>query len=285
MSHSNGFTLIELLIAVVLGTFITLVLGELFIEHQQSFKFQQALMQASHNGILASNLLQTMTENAGFTGCLSLKNLVIDNHVNGLVILPAKILSTGSMHKKWTHQPLATSSLLQLNYMSPDTDLLSKAMLSAHYLTVEQHVKLKAGDIVMIADCTHADLFQVDKVYQKKDTQVLYTRSTLSAYRKGAEVGLWQAPILYIANTTRLDRLGKPIPALYWHTISGRDEELIEGISQFHVSLDTSTQAEKLAFNLETMSIDTVGHVPKSQSLAVHPYHVSQHWQFLDYVG
>ena len=112
MGCAKAFSLIELLVAMVLGVSVTLVLGELFINHERSFKFQQAIMQASHNGILASNLLQTITENAGFTGCLSLNNLSIDNHLSDVTTVPDKILSRATLPQTWGHQPLASTSLL-----------------------------------------------------------------------------------------------------------------------------------------------------------------------------
>ena len=285
MAYVKAFSLIELLVAMVLGVVVTLVLGELFINHERSFKFQQAVMQASHNGLLASNLLQTITENAGFTGCLSLHNLSIDNHLSNVATVPEKILSGTTLSKTWGHQPLASTSLLQLSYMSPNTVNLLETMHSSHYLSVSNDLKFKSGDIVMLSDCRHADLFKVDEVYSKGSAQIIFTHSKLAQYRKDAELGLWQAPILYVANTSRLDTFGKPIPALYWHTLSGRDEELIEGILGFNVKSIKTTQADKLAFTLLTMSIDTVSYVPTSRMKKVSAHHILQHWQFLDYVG
>jgi len=279
----RAFSLIELLIAMVLSVSITFLLGEIYINHEQSFKFQQGMMQASQNGILASNLIKTITENAGFVGCLSLKNLPINNHLSAQKIAAINVLQRPPKHQVWSHKPLAQNDLLQLNYMSHDFNIVLEDMHSHHYIHVSNQLKFKPGDILMISDCTHADIFKVKAVHKDKNQLIIIAASNLTQYHAGAIVGLWQTPILYIANSDRKDTYGKALPALYWHTLIGRDELLVEGVSAFKVSEKKINHVTRLTFNISTISDDVISQIPSNNNM--YKYHVMQKWHFNDYLS
>lgn len=254
MRRYQAFSLLEIMMAIALGSFITLGLADIYFSHQRSYQNQKALMQATQNGLLASNTIETLLSQDGYAGCLSLDNLQVTNHIS-------------ESQNDLAPTSLPGSSVLQLNFMSPDINDVLQKMTSRNYITVSESPKFDKGDIVMISDCHKADIFIIDDVYTKDDTQVIYTNSNLSVYKEGAIVSHWMQPILYVANTDRVDDLGRAIPALYWHQLNGSDDELVEGVSQFKVI----QKDNKITVHLTSVSLDKID----AQT---------QQWQFNAYV-
>ena len=81
MKINRAFSLLEILIAMALGSFISLGLADLYFSYERNYQFQKAMMQATQNGILASNMIETLLSQVGYAGCLSLKNVKITSHI------------------------------------------------------------------------------------------------------------------------------------------------------------------------------------------------------------
>ena len=268
MRAFKAFSLLEILIAIALGSFVTLGLADIYFSHHKNYQYQKSIMQATQNGMLASNLIATTLSQAGYVGCTSLDNIHITNHIDANNEISAiKILSKNDLQSSLSNTPLLDSSLLQLSFMSSQLNDVLQDMTSNHYITVSDTLTFEKGDIVMISNCIKADIFTIDDVYIKDEQQIIYTNDNLAIYKKGDVISQWRQPTLYIANTDRYDNLGNVIPALYWHQLNGSDDELVAGVSHFYVKINN----KKVTIHLTSVSLDKI-----NQS--------SQQWQFTAYV-
>lgn len=268
MKNIKAFSLLEILIAIALGSFITLGLAEIYFSHHKNYQYQKSIMQATQNGMMASSLIETILAQTGYVGCSSLDDIHISNHINSDDEISAvKILNKNDLQASFSNTPLSDSRLLQLSFMSSQINDVLQDMTSNHYMTVSDALPFDKGDVVMISNCTKADIFTIDDVYIKDSQQIIYTDADVGIYKRGDIISQWRQPILYVANTERHDNLGNLIPALYWHQLNGSDDELVEGISHFYVTIKN----KKITIHLTSISLDKITEQ-------------SQQWQFVAYV-
>jgi hypothetical protein len=171
-------------------------------------------------------------------------------------------------------QRMAGSEALQLSYLASDHTVLAEDMQSPHYLKLSLQRQYHVGDIMMISNCLHADIFTVDDTYKRGGQQVIYTKADLSQYQQGDAIGLWMQPIFYIATTKRKSPDGQWISALYWHVLKGDDEELVAGVNDLKIALtdmDAAVNQIKIEFNTREQD-------------EIFRQIVNLHWQFDSYV-
>ena len=179
--HHFGFGLIELLIAIALSSVVAIVVVQLFIQSKQSYLTQESLTRAQENGRYAINLLANAVKSADFWGCIpsyqadtqnGLFNWPKDgvkNIVNGL---PGGFIGVSGQ------EGAATTGLA--GYPSQPDTLIISGVRRGRSFPITQSIEandtgpitislgnstlsnIDANEILVIADCTNAVIFQAN---------------------------------------------------------------------------------------------------------------------------
>lgn len=219
----SGFMLIELLIALAIGLVIVSVILEIYLTTMRSYHLQSHLNQAQDNAKITIDILTTEIHRAGYIGCARLTaDFPVASYSTYTLTPQNKITS-----------PHANEIVIQ--HMGLPAAVLLGPVENASILSVSQHVNFKPGHILMIADCKHADIFQVKAVKDVRGTRTIYsTRPLHYHYAQYAEVGQLEINTYFTADTARKYLDGTPVYALYVKNNQGTFE-LVEGIQRMTV--------------------------------------------------
>lgn len=179
----KGLSLIELMVAMIVGLVLLGGVSKIFLDSKTTYNFQQALARIQENGRMALEFLGRDIRMAGYTGCASGEYKSISNTLNGSSTL-AYDFSRGVRGFDVASTVPADLSVLNPPPL-PNTDVLivkgpvgdgvkiiqnnSSAQLFAEDKGVEAGACANGtdrisgicqGDILMVADCTKARIFQ-----------------------------------------------------------------------------------------------------------------------------
>lgn len=179
----RGFTLVELMVGMAVGLFVLLVAVSIFVSTRMLHSVGAASTRMSENGRLAMDTLQTDLRNASFLGCRPLLNeppVSVLNAGNGAFLTTSAGLlgfrGTGAGFSPALAGPLAampaasgplTSSDVLIVRVPFDPDGLGIVAAMASTLAAPQVAAsapgntIAAGDIVLVASCKAAAMFQV----------------------------------------------------------------------------------------------------------------------------
>lgn len=188
-SMQKGLSLVELMVAMVIGLILISAVGTIFIDSRKSYSLQQALSRIQENGRMAAEFLGRDIRLAGYTGCASGEYASITNTLN----------NSGNINYDFSRgvrgYDVTSSIPSDLAGLSPapsvNTDVLilkgplgdgvkivknnSSAQLFAEVVSVESSAcsngtdrisGICQGDILMVADCSKARIFQTGNIQQ-----------------------------------------------------------------------------------------------------------------------
>lgn len=209
---SAGFSLLEILCVLAISSLLLLAVYPLFFHQEQQYQQQNNMLIAQENTRLALHLLKKNIQTAGEAGCLSVADLKLYNHLTDLP-LELKIIQQYAIYGFDGHANGWTPSLpAQLTNVAPQTDVIwvEKASYDrTHLARAMQHQNeaiytrasalFQSEDILLIADCQHADLFQASYVQNTENGQVIYADALSRIYGTDAQVMRWEVDTYYIA--------------------------------------------------------------------------------------
>jgi type IV pilus assembly protein PilW len=215
--NNAGFSLIETFIAITLGLIILTGVMQVYLNFKKTYANQNQLIAAQENGRTAIMILTNAIHTAGYTGCedkklfYAVQAITNTNQVgDGIVIKTAD----NALTKLTTpiETPTTTIEVTANPADKDDPDLL-------------------------IADCTHAQLFQATSFGSKIKTNITIepTYQILDT-----EVGGVTTTSYYVKPTSRINPDGEPIFALYSITNGKEPEELVEGIDNLQIEYGAS---------------------------------------------
>jgi prepilin-type N-terminal cleavage/methylation domain-containing protein len=299
----QGYTLVEVLIALSLASLIAWGLATFYCYYRAVYDYQKAMMEMTDNGVLASHFIRMLLDTAGDSGCLSLNNRIVNDHIHHdeKRFLSWAMLSPDEIHQNIDKPIQKNTAVLAFNFMDSYRNQLISDMTSIHTLILNEKPSFKVGDILMISNCERADIFSVQDVYIKNHQQIINVNGNLPRYHQFDEVSKWMQVIIYIANTDRQDSLQQSIPALYMQLNHEPVEEVVEGVSDLRILIPKKNQGDTQsvdAFSLRglasapaiskrkriSVSVTTTNITPvvintKNTPLKNHLYHT---WQFND---
>lgn len=241
-----GISLLEILIAIVLGMIVSIGMYELLISHLANYHYVEQLIQVQEKGRVLSELLQSDIRTAGYIGCAKLSSsfsLIQHQNNSAISFSMQNVLKGYSPHSLHDLPQLNStdldpdSDILMIKKMSVESSELISSIVNPFQLIVTTTIEFKPNDIAIIADCRHADIFKVEKVTpdRNKQYQILQTDHALRHYQWGANVGLLQSDVFYIANTHRVNFEGQAIYAMYLLDIYGQKYELADGVNKMKI--------------------------------------------------
>jgi hypothetical protein len=208
-----GFSLLEVLLVLVGGSLFLFSVYQLFFYQQGQYRQQQGVLVTQENMRLGLHILKKRLFAAGEAGCVSVSNLSFYNHVNHLAV-DLKITQGHAIYGFYGHEsgwdpalPLqlsggvaAQTDVVWVEKASYERAHLARAMMHADdpvYIT--QKKLFEVDDVVLIADCTHADLFIINAIEEGEEGQTLHTGGLSRTYGADAQVMRWQVETYYLA--------------------------------------------------------------------------------------
>lgn len=213
MRKQQGVGLPEVLIGLVLSSFISLCLIQLYLNIKQQYHGIQRALEEQTDLQLAADLIRNSVRSAGFTPCLGVEHLKTIDQRNLLKELAA--IEVGR-----------DGSSLILNRMNEHFDTLIKRIDATTLLTSAYHT-LQAGRAIIIADCYHAEVQYIKEITAaNKNQRIVLTKPLAFAYHEPVYVGEWLEETYFIKY--------KPSSkaALFYHHYSTEElTPLVNGLS------------------------------------------------------
>lgn len=281
MIKQKGLSLVELMIAVTLSIILLTGVIQVFLSSKSVFSTQQAVSRIQETGRLAAEFLSRDIRMAGYMGCASrsatmsvtntLNNASTSSYDFGTAVVGygAATVPVGTI----TKTPTANTDVIILRSAagvgveivdSNDGDQLFASNLGAEAGAcadgTDRVSGLCDGDVLVVADCTKARIFQATNVTVASTTKINVVHSNSGSYTPGNETGNWGAnganamekfepgseiltatsKAYYIATGTS----GRP--SLWMETNGANPVELLEGVENMSLSygVDTDTTAD-----------------------------------------
>lgn len=183
----RGFTLVELMVAVVIGLVILIAVSQIFATSRATYQTEEGLARVQENGRFAMEFISRDLRMAGYAGCRNVNQMLApsaDFSVTNLLNNSANFATnfTGGAHIVGYAYNDATSTwepplpaFFAAGEVEPGTDVVAirrgsadpKQVAPPYMVIPSSAVQLAPGhglvnfDIVIVSDCTSADVFQI----------------------------------------------------------------------------------------------------------------------------
>jgi len=259
-----GFSLVEVMVAMVLSLILLAGVLQIYASSRQSYRMQEALSRVQENGRFAMEFLSRDIRMGDFWGCADFDNL--SNNLN-----PAG----GPTYQDFGAGGVLGTDNTGLN--GSDTITLSGAYATgmevlpngaAGYgpqqssdLTVDVNNQLNQCDVVVVADCTSADVFQINNANPNGTGQLVHNTGVTCApgnYNPlpctggnahclskvyGGDASIYRVQQLVY----NLGMGAQNQPALFVTRNFGAPRELVDGIADMQFEYGEDTDNDKIA--------------------------------------
>ncbi len=257
--NQSGFSMVELMVAIVLGLFLSTAVLQTFLSAKQTYEFQQELSMLQQNGRFAMEFLSRDIRAANFWGCRKnvTKRSILTGDSNPAVFAGGLIgfdnvaaATTGFTALFGGNQP---DAIVLQGGRGGGIAVTATASTAAANLRLKQlshpdGSQIRAGDILLVADCLNAVIFQAS---QTQGSDRVWHQQTATAPRNStANLGavFTDDALLYRADAIRYwvrsGTSGEPV------LVRGTDtdlwtggDELVEGVENLQILYGEDTTA------------------------------------------
>ena len=274
MMRIRGFSLVELMVALTIGLIILSSVSMLFVSSKKTYTTQDRLARLQENARFAMHFIIKDLRVAGYYGCIDdinadsvnntlnnstsfaydaqiplegLNNATGTWYPSGSTTLPSGIASgTDAI----TIRMADTNSPAYLNQEMPNTSAVLK--LNTYTDPVTNTPYFNVGDIIMVSDCTSADIMQVTQV-NTTDPHLVHnsgvgspgnsTQTLSKAYSpsgNGTRVMKFMTRQYFIATGASGN------PALFGQDNTATPVELVDGIESLQVLYGKDTDSDRM---------------------------------------
>jgi type IV pilus assembly protein PilW len=234
---SAGFSLLELVIALVFCTILLAQLSYIYLSNQRLINLHSNLSRAQENLRFSTNILQKNIRMTGYSGCAKINNLQFSNHTDEKFNLESSLqgYDSSNLPRYLQHKVLNGTDVIEIKKADLDVTTLQVDVASGSKIVkVKQNPATENNQILLIADCTHADLFLA---HNWQGNAVRTNQALSHAYRaESTEVSRFEVLAFFISDTGRTDAKGKPIFSLYLDANRGNKQELVEGVEAMKIN-------------------------------------------------
>ncbi|WED42043.1 prepilin cleavage protein [Legionella cardiaca] len=233
MSKQGGLSLVEIMLSLFLSTLLLTVLIEYYLSAKKQYHETQKLLEDAFELEWVQDLIRDSVRRAGFTPCMNLHWLTTEK-------LQAIQLNVDKAQS------------LRINHMSEHYS--SVLTFNVDELTLAEG-SFKTGDIVLIADCYHAEVAEVLSSRRINDHPVVRLKNSLIYdYVRPIYLGKWLQEVFFIKNNQQAKK------ALYYQ--QNHAEELTPLVNSLITHLQSSDGLTMLQVSLglanqETIMIET----------------------------
>lgn len=209
-------TLIALLLSLLLLSWLTITYLSLARHHA----IQKSWSKIQENFTVACQMLTREIKLSGYLGCVSLHNLPALQYRQSYLLSSSNKLSIA--------HPQSQYDVITVRHRSIASSILLNDMTNNHELYVSKNLAFAPGDLVLLADCTHAEIGQISAITINQSSQKLsLTHNITHPYKRDAEIGLVEENSYIFNHGT-----------LYRRNIKGHVSHLINGIQI--ITIDTA---------------------------------------------
>ncbi|WP_148339344.1 PilW family protein [Aquicella siphonis] len=221
--------LVEIMIGITVSLYVFSLLVSAYLACWRSQHIQSALQDIQANAFTIAQILKSEINKAGRVGCAHLSGDFPVRSFQGFNLTPATRL-TGNSAQEFTVRYAGYPSARLLAPMSDDNRLMADAGVS-----------LASGDMAIISNCRHAEIFRVDRVIRVQGRQIIVSTLPLhDRYEKHSEISRLEINRYSVRQTGRNERDGKPVSALFLEDINHRHFELSTGINGMRIRYTVS---------------------------------------------
>ena len=286
--YQEGFSLTELMVAMAIGLIILAAVATLFVNSGKTYNNQDRLARVQENGRFAMYYLLRDLRMTSYSGCQKDLANRLRNNLNtttgfyfGSTSLITPVEGIDNVASSPTWSPSGDTTTLPTNLWKDSSastaqpDMLAIRMVDtsmmAHVtdnpmagftnkITVDSVTSFKAGDIILIADCMKADLFQISDAPDTVAKQLSHSNACASGIspcnsrpdlskQYGSE-GRPPAssPSAVFKFSTRRYFIGKNpngTPSLYRDDNGLNSQELVEGIESIQILYGVASPPNK----------------------------------------
>lgn len=211
------------MVAISLGMVLMSGVVEVYLSIKTTFSAQERLARVQENGRLATIVLSRNISKAGYAGCNS-RNL--QNSIQGYV---------GSKLPKFLqNRAIPNSDAIVIKRADENITTLTKDIIEpATTVYVVKNPATQSRPYVLVSNCEYADLVTA-KNYSGRTIKL--TKAIKHSYLKGeTEVAGVISIAFFIGKTSRNNKTGQPIHALYYTINEKRKVELIEDVENMQI--------------------------------------------------
>lgn len=222
IKQSSGVFIIELMISVVIGLILLGMLMGIYIAIQRHERLQHAMNKMQNNAKSVFSLFRYELHHAGQIGCPRLSaDFPVRQYPGYSITANNKLYGTDKM--------------LEIRHAAFPNVVLEENMQEKTILYASRNIMYGSGDILIISDCQHAEIFQVSNVFVAHGMQkIISIRPLHNLYQQNAEIGRLQVNQYYVEKSNRKNKDGTYVYSLFLHDINNIRTELVEGIHELH---------------------------------------------------
>ncbi|MHA7841381.1 MAG: PilW family protein [Gammaproteobacteria bacterium] len=249
MNRWKGFTVVELLIAFALSMMLLVTVTQLIIDEKTQYAKQQQLLDVQEGAQAATLIFHDIVDAMQSSVNVGCHPALWVNHTDGRYF---QWLSRGN---QWAINK--NNNFIVQHWKTPLT-LLSQPMVSLSQLAVDKaNFFIKKNRPVVITDCQLAEVATVISVHHKQEKTILTLKEPLSQRYGGNTKQSWVTPLLqdtyYVNRTSRCNKAGQPINALYVKDIAHDVYELIPGIMSLSIYQQDDKKALTIQMNIASL--------------------------------
>lgn len=257
----QGFSVTELMVSIAVGVMLMTGVIGIYLDSKTTFNVQNALARLQENGRFANYQLSYELRMVGYQGCPNMDEVQITNLISSSpqTINPSQSLSghasTGSSFSPALPSNLSTlanpaGDVLVIRRASTTSVQLNRNMNRANNpILVYDKLGFKAGDRLMITDCSFGDIFIAGS--NTNSVAITHTNSNNISNNLSKPYAQTNAKVMYylyyayyLKNTGRLNRDNQPIMALYRQDIDGTEHEIAEGVERMRITYGVDTNGD-----------------------------------------
>lgn len=269
MPHQRGFSLVELMVAVTIGLVILAAVSGIFVTSKTTYNTQDNLARLQENARFAVYYLSDDIRRAGYAGCLESITTVKNHLVNELAFnFNAKVPIEG-MDNNAAGNWYPSNTVLTPANLRAGTDAITMRAALPSTLSITQYMpptsaelnvtamgNLAIGDIIMVSNCTSADIIQITQT-QVASLKIQHApggsgasggnktpHELLVGYGPGpppAQLMVFTSRTYYVQNRANTD--GTTTPVLVRQDNGGAVQEMIEGVENMQILYGIDTEA------------------------------------------
>ena len=215
--YDSGVTLLEMMAAVVISMVLILLLTSMYVNMHHVLASQHAMQAQQNSALNVIDIIRDEIGMAGHIGCARLSSEFI-------------VHSLSSYSLSIDNFMVVNPRNITVRYQSFPGDVLLNDSSSRAVLMTDASVRYRSGDILVISDCLHAEIFQASDVVMRGYIQHITPITPLRyQYHKYAEIGLLVIRQYYLDRDHTLTR----------RDIDGRKTEIMSGVNNLEFVMTT----------------------------------------------
>lgn len=248
-AFQSGLTLVEIMVAMTIGLVLMAGIIQVFVASRASYQTNEAVSRVQENGRFAMNVLTREIRMAGYSGCRHLGDITPNVIASGVSPTAVDLSEDGYLvgvddGDGSTFGEVPNTDAITIRGASPSSaNLIGNFTPSNANIQVDDNPdNWQAGDLMLVTDCSNADIFRATSVSNGSGTNTMAhadkgnDNNRLShTYTDDALIMSFHSDSYFVRDTGRTNEAGDPVLGLYHRDIDGNVNELIEGVEDMQI--------------------------------------------------